>query len=37
MYDASVCAVTFSDVVYCWGKSQYGGPGALSHSRFIFD
>jgi hypothetical protein len=37
MYDASVCAVTFSDAVYCWGKSPYGGPGAVSHSRFIFD
>lgn len=37
MYDASVCAVTFSDAVYCWGKSRYGGPGAVSHSKFIFD
>jgi hypothetical protein len=36
MYDASVCAVTFSDAVYCWGKSLYGGIGAVSHSRFIF-
>jgi|GEM_PF-6716261 len=38
MYDASVCALTFSDVVYCWGKNgnvkTFGG---VNQSRFIFD
>jgi len=38
MYDSSVCALTFSDDVYCWGKNgRVGSPGSVNHSRFIFD